>query len=102
MRICGTRGSLNEKQVVVVLERDELPRLFSMKLSPHQIDMREVVAVAELRGTLPDHIVAIGFQPERVEMTTELSAVLTGNMEALLESVAQRLAVWGHAGRRTD
>ena len=83
-------------------ERDRLPRFLSIELSPRQIDMREVLAVAELRGTLPDHIVAIGLQPERVEMSTELSAVLSGNMEALLESVAQRLGVWGHTGRRTD
>jgi len=86
----------------VALERDELPRLLSMKLSPHQIDMREVLAVAELRGTLPDDIVAIGLQPERIEMSTELSPTLSRNMDALLLSVAERLAAWGHAGRRTD
>ena len=63
-------------------ERDRLPRFLSIELSPRQIDMREVLAVAE--------------------MSTELSAVLSGNMEALLESVAQRLAVRGHTGRRTD
>src|SRR5678816_3693351 len=29
---------------LVVLERAELPRYFSLKISPHQIDLREVLA----------------------------------------------------------
>jgi hypothetical protein len=33
------------------------------KLSPHQIDLREILAVVELRGTLPGETVAIGLQP---------------------------------------
>ena len=86
----------------VVLERDELPRLFSMKLSPHQIDMREVLALAELRGALPEQIAAIGLQPERVEMSTELSPTLSGHMDVVLEKVTERLTAWGHTARRTD
>ena len=45
---------------LVVIERDELPRYFSLKISPHQIDLREVLGLAELRGTLPAAAVAIG------------------------------------------
>jgi len=87
---------------VVVLERDELPRFFSMKLSPHQIDMREVLALAELRETLPDHIVAIGLQPEVVEMSTELSAALRNNLDSLVDRVVQQLRDWGHEARRDE
>src|SRR5687767_9510143 len=36
-----------------VLEREEIPRVLGMKLSPHQIDLREVLALAELRSALP-------------------------------------------------
>ena len=87
---------------VVVLERDDLPRFFSMKLSPHQIDMREVLALPELRGTLPDDIVAIGLQPERVEMSTELSPGVQANLELALERVFERLRDWGHEARRIE
>ena len=38
---------------LVVLEREELPRILGLKLSPHQIDLREVLALAELRGAAP-------------------------------------------------
>jgi hydrogenase maturation protease len=87
---------------VVVLERDDLPRFFSTKLSPHQIDMREVLALAELRETLPDYIVAIGLQPEVVEMSTELSPVLRNNLDSLVDRVIQQLRDWGHEARRND
>src|SRR6185503_684188 len=42
---------------LVVLERDQLPRHLETKVSPHQVDLREVQALAELRGTLPEHTV---------------------------------------------
>ena len=35
-----------------VLQGDELPRALCLKLSPHQIDLREVLALAALRGSL--------------------------------------------------
>lgn len=81
----------------VVLERDALPRGLGIKLSPHQIDLQEVLALAELRGRLPRQSVAIGLEPERVELGCELSPVVAGGLEALLDRVDERLAAWGHA-----
>ncbi|HXI21899.1 MAG TPA: HyaD/HybD family hydrogenase maturation endopeptidase [Gemmatimonadales bacterium] len=80
------------------LERDQLPRYFSHKLSPHQIDLREVLALAELRGTLPAAVVALGAEPEVVEMTTDLTSSVAGRVDELVEAVAAQLAAWGHPG----
>ena len=84
----------------VVLERAELPRYFALKLSPHQIDLREVLALAELRGTLPRDLVAIGAQPERLELATELSAPLAARVGEIATLAAARLERWGHPCRR--
>jgi hydrogenase maturation protease len=84
---------------LIVLERDELPRFLSTKISPHQIDLREVLALAELRGTLPDDTVAIGLQPSRVEMSAELSPVVTCALPGLLQRVVERIESWGHESR---
>lgn len=81
---------------LIVLERTELPRFFAMKLSPHQIDMKEVLAVAELRGTLPDRTVAIGLQPERVELSTELSPAVRDGAASLVARIIRQLEHWGH------
>ena len=84
---------------VVVLEREELPRFFALKISPHQIDMKEVLAVAELRGTLPAQTVAIGIQPDRIELSTELSPVVRDSVGSLIAHIIQRLEQWGHRAR---
>lgn len=81
---------------LLLLERSDLPRFFAMKLSPHQIDMKEVLAVAELRGTLPDRTVAIGLQPERVELSTELSDVVRDGVPSLVARIIRQLEEWGH------
>lgn len=84
---------------VVVLERDAIPRWLSTKISPHQIDLREVLALAELRGTLPGATVAMGIEPARIEMTDALSAAVRSAVPALLERVVDRLVAWGHVVR---
>lgn len=81
---------------LVVLERDELPRYFALKLSPHQIDLREVLALAELRGTLPEETVAIGLEPEDVEMGTALTSRLGDRVDALVDAAVERLRAMGH------
>jgi hydrogenase maturation protease len=82
---------------LVLLEREELPRLFAHKLSAHQIDLREVLAVAELRGTLPSDLVAIGLQPCRLEMSSGLSPELDCRLDELLTAVLEQLERWGCA-----
>ena len=84
---------------LVRLEREELPRLFAHKLSAHQIDLREVLAVAELRGTVPSDLVAIGLQPGRLEMSSELSPELECRLDELLTAVLEQLERWGCACR---
>jgi hydrogenase maturation protease len=85
---------------VVELEREQLPRYLSHKLSPHQIDLREVLALADLRGTLPDQTVAIGAEPGEVVLSTALTASLREAVEPVALAVVARLARWGHACRR--
>lgn len=85
---------------VVEIERSELPRYFSHKLSPHQIDLREVLALAELRGKLPAEAVAIGIEPAVVELSTELSPQVAARLDDLALAVVNRLAHWGHRCER--
>jgi hydrogenase maturation protease len=82
------------------LERGDLPRLLRSRLSPHEVELAEVLGLAELRGTLPADTVAVGIQPRDVDLSTELSAEVAATMDALLERVVQRLTATGHACRR--
>jgi hydrogenase maturation protease len=87
---------------LIVLEREQIPRFLGLKLSPHQVDLREVLALAELRGGLPAKLVAMGLQPVRVEMFSGLSPELECGMDGLLTAVLERLERWGHVARRLE
>jgi hydrogenase maturation protease len=87
---------------LIRLERDEIPRYLALKVSPHQVDLSEVLALAELRGTLPVDTVAVGLQPAEVVMRTELSPVIECALDALVAGIAGQLAAWGHALPRRE
>jgi hydrogenase maturation protease len=80
---------------LIRLEGDEIPRFLALKLSPHQIDLREVLALAELRGTLPGEVIALGIQPERVEMSTTFSPVVAARFDQLVHLAADIRSDWG-------
>lgn len=85
-----------ESGTPVTLEGDEIPRFLSTKLSPHQIELREVLALAELRDSLPDRIAVIGIQPARIEMSERLSPEVEAGIEGLVLSCVEQLRSWGH------
>lgn len=91
-----------EPGALVELEREDIPRFLARKLSPHQIDVKEVLALAELRGTLPPELVAVGLQPESVEMRTSLSPVLVSRLGDLVARVIERLEEWGYVASELE
>jgi hydrogenase maturation protease len=84
---------------VISLGREEIPRYLSMKISPHQVDLRDVLAVAEFRGTLPSKTIALGMQPERVEMMVGLSPTLEHKLDRLMATIVRQLEAWGFTCR---
>ena len=85
IRLGSTPGTVHE------LEGDAVPRRLAHKLSPHQIDLGEVLAIAMLRGTLPPWLFALGIEPAVVEMGTALSPQVESAMPLLLARAAARL-----------
>lgn len=85
IRLGSAPGTVHE------LEGDAVPRRLAHKLSPHQIDLGEVLAIAMLRGTLPPRLFALGIEPAVVEMGTAISPEVEVAMPTLLERVARRL-----------
>jgi hydrogenase maturation protease len=83
----------------IVLEREQLPKFLSTKISPHQVDLQDVLSLAEFRGTLPRDTVAIGLQPELVHMAVDLSPHIHRRIPVLIARVLERLEAWGHSAR---
>jgi hydrogenase maturation protease len=87
---------------LVELDRPQIPRYLATKISPHQVDLRDVLALAELRRTLPDDTVAVGLQPARVALGDTLSSVVAAALPTLVERVAQMLAERGSPCRARE
>lgn len=80
---------------VVELHGNEIPRQIATKLSPHQVDLREVLAVMQLRGTLPTKLSAIGVEPDIVEMHDGLSPAVRSRLDEVVALAVDRLRSWG-------
>jgi len=85
---------------LIVLEREQIPRYFQLKLSPHQIDLREVLGLADLRGNLPARLIAIGVQPAYVELSASLSQAVAGAVEKMVHTAIDALELAGFACER--
>ena len=83
-----------EPGTLIQLRGDDVPRLLATKLSPHEIDLREVLAVMQLRGTLPDDVTVIGVEPESVELRDELSATVEARVDDVVECALDQLRSW--------
>lgn len=85
----------DEPGTVVRGEDDQVPRLYTRPASPHQVDLKEVLAAATLLDSLPPTLVVVGVAPGE---TDELSVGLTPAVAAALdraEAEALRvLATW--------
>ncbi|GMV10825.1 MAG: hypothetical protein ABS52_11750 [Gemmatimonadetes bacterium SCN 70-22] len=89
----GTPGT------VVRLRDDEIPSYLMTKVSPHQVDMREVLALAALRGRAPAEVVAIGAQPAVVELVGTLSPEVAAAVEAVAVAAVGQLEAWASRDR---
>ncbi|KAA0895083.1 HyaD/HybD family hydrogenase maturation endopeptidase [Oryzomonas rubra] len=85
----GTPGTL------VRLSGKELPIALQTKVSPHQMGLKDLLAVAELLGHAPREMVLVGIQPASIEMGAELSINITAQLEKMIGNVLTELNKWG-------
>lgn len=78
-----------------VLEQHRIPRYLATKISPHQVDLHDVLALAQLRGTFPAEAVALGIQPAHIAFGNELSEVVVCRLDELVRAAVMQLERWG-------
>lgn len=81
---------------VYVLDSQNIPRFLAAKVSPHQVDVRELLALAELRGALPTELRVVGIQPAAVDYGDGLSPVVSASVDRMVSAACAVLAGWGH------
>ncbi len=74
----------------------EVPTFFNNRLSPHQLALSDVLAALRLTGEEPERVTIIGIEPETIELGTELSPALVGEVGALIREVVTELSSMGY------
>lgn len=74
----------------------EIPLFLDVsKVSPHQEGLQDLLAVAALKGTLPDEVVLWGAQIGSIGVSLDLSPDVDRQVDALADKVLEELAGWG-------
>ncbi|HEX7155758.1 MAG TPA: HyaD/HybD family hydrogenase maturation endopeptidase [Burkholderiaceae bacterium] len=84
---------------VVVLEGEQVPEFFTLKLSPHQVGLSDVLATLRLLDQSPRETVIIGVQPQTLAMGLQLSPPVAAAVPQLVGQVIARLERAGLRGR---
>jgi hydrogenase maturation protease len=81
---------------LVKLAGDEVPVYFTMRISPHQLGLSDVLATLELSGEQPAGVTVLGLVPESLEMCLELSDLVKDRLGSLVEAAVNELDVLGY------
>ena len=84
-----------EPGTVVRITDDEVPTFLSVKVSPHQMGLADILSAARLRGLSPSELVLWGVQPEAMDTTLELSPPVAAQVDVLVDGVLADLSQWG-------
>lgn len=76
-----------EPGTIVRLEGDDVPAFLAIKVSPHEINLPELLFSAKLSGIYPREVVVLGVQPETIETGVALSPPVAAQVDALLARV---------------
>jgi len=89
---CGRNGRQAGNAGAAVGE--ELPIALQTKVSPHQMGLKDLLAVAELMGHAPREMVLVGIQPASIGMDIELSPYVAEKLEEMIANVVTKLHEW--------
>lgn len=67
----------NPPGTVITLVDDEVPALFSRKISPHQLGLSDVLSALRLTGESPKRLTLIGVEPQSLEPHIGLTPVVS-------------------------
>lgn len=85
-----------EPGALIRLSGDEVPAFLSIKISPHQLGVPDMLAAAKLKGSFPKNIVLWGIQPASLEIGLELSDTVALLLDNVTEKAVSELRQWGH------
>ncbi len=84
-----------ETGTLIRLVNDEIPAFLGPKVSPHQVGLQDLLALAKLRGHFPDEVILWGVQADIFEPGLELNPPIAAQVDSLCARVLEELTRWG-------
>lgn len=81
----------DEPGSVVVLRDDEIPAMFTRKVSPHQLGLADVLMALRLTDEFPAKLTLVGVVPQTLEPGIALSPVVRQAIEPALQQIMTAL-----------
>lgn len=76
---------------VVRLEGDQIPAHLSLKTSPHEINLPELLFAAKLADLYPAEVIVLGVQPKTIETNIGLSAEVQNTFNTLIQGIVKEV-----------
>ena len=71
---------------------EQVPAFLAQKVSPHEINLPELLFSAKLTGLYPKRVVVLGVQPQSIDTGVDLSPALADRVDELVERVMNEIA----------
>ncbi len=82
-----------EPGTIIRLSGEQVPAYLSMKISPHDIGLPDLLATAKLRDLYPPNVVVLGVQPESLAVSVDLSPSVASKVDTLVEMLVEEALV---------
>ena len=81
----------NAPGTMMILRDEEVPALFTNKISPHQLGLADVLSALRFTGEFPKKLTLVGVIPESLEPHIGLTPTVEAMIEPALEQVLAAL-----------
>ena len=85
---------------LVRLEGRDWTNAMSIRMTPHEVALEDLLGAAQLNGAWPEQLVLLGAQPGLITLGTEPSPAVAARLDALVAAIEAELSAWNvhHAG----
>lgn len=80
---------------VLKVEAEDVEAVFQTCLSPHQMGLKDLIAVLHLLQRMPERLTVVGVEGKEIGIGTELSPEVEGAIPEMVELMAEVLRAWG-------
>lgn len=77
------------------LDGEDWMSAFSIRMTPHEVALEDLLGAAQLSGAWPEELVLLGAQPASIAIGTEPSPPVAAVIDSLVDAIVAELEAWG-------